>query len=195
MADTGLFSRLKRLFSTDVILCSPDAGGGKRVKRMKEQILSRFGISLPIAMIDKTRKEANEISEMVIIGDVKDKMVVIVDDMVDTGGTLCEAAERLLNEGASHVIAVISHGVLSGPAYDRIFKSRLGKLIVSDSLPILETFYKTLSGDTKQLISTDTKIKVVGVAQQFGLAIAAINNNMSFEALKTHEKSIAHEEV
>jgi ribose-phosphate pyrophosphokinase len=177
----------------DSILCGPDAGSGKRVKRMKEQLAKDFDISLPIVMIDKTRKEANEISEMVVIGDVKDKNVIIVDDMVDTAGTLCEAAQMLLDEGAKQVVAVISHGVLSGPAYDRIFNSNLTLLVVSDSLPIKESFYKTISGDTKQLIDTDSKIMKAPIAQQFGMAIAAINNNMSYEALKQNEKNHTNE--
>ncbi len=176
----------------NTILCGPDAGSGKRVKRMKEQIHKHFNISLNYVMLDKSRKEANVIDEMVIIGDVKDKDVIILDDMIDTAGTLCKAAEVLMEAGANSVRAIISHGVLSGPAYQRIGESVLTELIISDSLP--KKNMKNLIDNNpnefiwEYLLIGHNKIKVISVANQIGLAVAAINNSLSYEALKSQKE-------
>ena len=153
----------------NVILCGPDAGSGKRVKRMKDQLQKRYGLSINYVMLDKTRKEANVIDDMIIIGDVSGKDVIILDDMVDTAGTLCKAAEVIMSAGAKSVRAVISHGVLSGPAIDRIDKCVLTELVISDSLPSVN----------------NDKIHVISVAEQIGMAIASINNELSYEVLKS----------
>lgn len=151
----------------NVVLAGPDAGSGKRVKRMRDQLQKR-GVNLNYIMIDKTRKEANVIDEMVIIGDVKGKDVIILDDMVDTAGTLCKAAEVLIEAGANRVRAIISHGVLSGKAYERIGESKLTELVISDSLVSVP----------------NPKIHIISIDKVIGLAIAANNNDMSYEALK-----------
>ncbi len=153
----------------EVVLCGPDAGSGKRVKRMRDQVNKRYGVNLNIVMIDKTRKQANVIDEMIIIGDVKDKHVIILDDMVDTAGTLCKAAEVLIENGAKTVNAGISHGILSGPAHERISNSLLKELVISDSL------------ESKD----NDKILIASVTQQIGLAISASINNLSYEVLKS----------
>lgn len=172
----------------EIILCGPDAGSGKRVKRMKDQLAKRHSINLNYVMLDKTRSQANVIDEMVIIGDVKDKHVIILDDMVDTAGTLCKAAEVLKEAGAKSVRAIISHGVLSGPAMERIGESHLHSLIISDSLRLKtagELCHQEFN-ETKchNIIIGCEKTIVVSVATQIGLAIAAINNNLSYEVLK-----------
>lgn len=159
---------------TDIVLAGPDAGSGKKVKRMKDQLQKHYGLNVNYIMLDKTRKEANVIDDMIIIGDVKDKNVFILDDMVDTSGTLCKAADVLMDAGAKSVRAIISHGVLSGPAYDRISKSKLARLIISDSL---ET-------------TPNEKIGVVSIADVIGLALAANNNDMSYEALKLAKEKL-----
>jgi ribose-phosphate pyrophosphokinase len=161
-------SYIKKIYDEDTILCGPDAGSGKRVKRMKDQLQKYHDISINYVMLDKTRKEANVIDEMIIIGDVTGKNVIILDDMVDTAGTLCKAAEVLMDAGAKSVRAIISHGVLSGPAYERINESVLTELVVSDSLE-----------STKS-----PKIKVISVEKQISLAICAINSQSSYEGLK-----------
>jgi len=153
----------------EVVLCGPDAGSGKRVKRIRDQVNKRYGVNLNIVMIDKTRKQANVIDEMIIIGDVKDKHVIILDDMVDTAGTLCKAAEVLIQNGAKTVNAGISHGVLSGPAHERISNSLLKELVISDSL------------ESKD----NDKILIASVTEQIGLAISASINNLSYEVLKS----------
>ena len=157
---------------TNIILCGPDAGSGKRVKRMKDQLLKKYNVNLNYVMLDKTRKEANVIDEMVIIGDVRNKDVIILDDMVDTAGTLCKAAEVLIENGAKSVRAIISHGVLSGPAYNRIDDSMLTELIISDSLESMVM----------------EKIVVFSVDEQIGMAIAANNLGLSYDALKSTKK-------
>jgi phosphoribosylpyrophosphate synthetase len=156
---------------------------------MKDQLAKRHGINLNYVMLDKTRRQANVIDEMVIIGDVKDKHIIILDDMVDTAGTLCKAAEVLKNAGAKSVRAIISHGVLSGPAMERIGESQLESLIISDSLP-LKTASELCEKEFDEAKCHDIilgcdKTLVISVATQIGLAIAAINNNVSYEVLKT----------
>jgi ribose-phosphate pyrophosphokinase len=157
----------------DIILCGPDAGSGKRVKRMKDQMGNKYGLEFNYVMIDKTRREANVIDEMVIIGDVNGKDVIILDDIVDTAGTLCKAAEVLIENGAKSVRAIISHGVLSGPAYNRIDESLLTELVISDSLESM----------------VHEKIVVISVAEQIGMAIAANNLGLSYDALKSIKKT------
>lgn len=156
----------------DIILCGPDAGSGKRVKRMKDQMANKYGLEFNYVMLDKTRKEANIIDEMVIIGDVNGKDVIILDDMVDTAGTLCKAAEVLIENGAKSVRAIISHGVLSGPAYNRIDESLLTELVISDSLESM----------------VHEKIVVISMGEQIGMAIAANNLGLSYDALKSIKK-------
>lgn len=180
------------------VLCGPDAGSGKRVKRMQKQIQSHYNVNLNYVMMDKTRTEANKVDEMVIIGDVKGKNVIILDDLIDTAGTLCMAASVLKNAGAIEVNAVISHGVLSGPALERIGKSDLNSLIISNSLPIdtdtklpKQSAFVSRNDSDKYNAAKDglKKILVISVASQIGFAMAAINNHMSYEALKAkHEE-------
>jgi ribose-phosphate pyrophosphokinase len=161
------------IYNENTILCGPDAGSGKRVKRMKDQLAKYHNLSINYVMLDKTRKQANVIDEMIIIGDVTGKDVIILDDMVDTAGTLCKAAEVLIENGANSVRAIISHGVLSGPALGRIEKSVLSELIISDSL------YKEIP-----IGYGEPKIKVISMASQIGYAIIAINSHSSYEGLK-----------
>jgi ribose-phosphate pyrophosphokinase len=161
------------IYNENTILCGPDAGSGKRVKRMKDQLSKYHDISINYVMLDKTRKQANVIDEMVIIGEVAGKDVIILDDMVDTAGTLCKAAEVIMEAGAKSVRAIISHGVLSGPALGRIEKSVLTELVISDSLHKEEPI-----GYGKP------KIKVISMATQIGYAVIAINSHSSYEVLK-----------
>jgi ribose-phosphate pyrophosphokinase len=162
------------IYNENTILCGPDAGSGKRVKRMKDQLAKYHDISINYVMLDKTRKQANVIDEMIIIGDVTGKDVIILDDMVDTAGTLCKAAEVIMEAGANSVRAIISHGVLSGPALGRIEESVLKELIISDSL----------DKGTGPIGLGMTKIKSISVATQIAYAVIAINSQSSYEGLK-----------
>jgi ribose-phosphate pyrophosphokinase len=166
---------IKDVYDAHTILCSPDAGGGKRVKRMKDQLEKRYYLQLNYVMLDKTRSEANVVDEMVIIGDVRGKNVIIIDDMVDTAGTLCKAAEVIMANGAKSVRAVITHGICSGAALARIENSVLTELVISDSLP--------KPWDTNGIYGNG-KITVVSVGKQIGMAIASMSNHLSYEELK-----------
>ena len=171
----------------NVILCSPDAGAAKRVKRYKDR-LKKYNYDLNMVMIDKTRKEANVVDSMVLIGDVKGKNVIIIDDMTDTGGTLCKAAEYLIEEGANSVRAIVTHGVLSGPAFERIANSKLHNFVCSDTLAVPKTvLIKRESGKTPFLseeVNTEEIVYVITCAKQIAKAILAINKNTSIERLK-----------
>jgi len=113
----------------DVVIVSPDAGGAKRAT----SIADRLGVDF--ALFHKERKKANEVSRMVLVGNVKDKIAILVDDMADTCGTLCLAASHLSEAGAQKVFGFVTHGILSGNALQTIEDSNLEKLIVTNTLP------------------------------------------------------------
>ena len=113
------------------MVVSPDVGGVVRARAIAKQI-----DDLDLAIIDKRRPQANETKVMNVIGDVKGKTCILVDDIVDTAGTLCTAAQALKAEGAIKVVAYITHAVLSGPAVERIAKSELDEMIVTDTIPL-----------------------------------------------------------
>jgi len=113
----------------DVVIVSPDAGGAKRAT----SIADRLGVDF--ALFHKERKKANEVSRMVLVGNVKDKVAILVDDMADTCGTLCLAASHLSEAGAVKIFAFVTHGILSGNALESIEASNLEKLIVTNTLP------------------------------------------------------------
>lgn len=162
---------ISSIANENTILASPDAGGVKRVKKIRDFINKYYGINLNYITMDKTRTKANQIDDMVIIGDVKGKDVIIIDDIVDTFGTADKAVNVLIENGSKSVSMIATHGVLSGPAIDRISNSKLHELIISDSIntPI------------------NDKIKIVSVAKQISKAMLSINNNTSYEnnSLKT----------
>ena len=149
----------------EVVIISPDAGGVERARAYAKRMEAN------LAIIDKRREVANVAEVMNIIGQVDGKTCVIVDDMVDTAGTLCEAARALMDEGATSVYAAITHPVLSGPALKRISESALEKLIVTDTIPL------------RPEATENSKIMVVSVAEQLGEAIRRINNEESVSSL------------
>ncbi|TDE36636.1 ribose-phosphate pyrophosphokinase [Antarcticimicrobium sediminis] len=113
---------------SDLMIVSPDVGGVARARELAKRINS------PLAIVDKRREKPGEIAEMTVIGDVTDKVCVIVDDMCDTAGTLCKAAEVLLEKGAKEVHAYITHGVMSGPAVERVTNSVMKTLVLTDTI-------------------------------------------------------------
>lgn len=153
---------LRNLELENLIIASPDIGGSKRARNFANYLKTDFVIC------DKQRKKANEVAEMTIIGDVAGKNVVLVDDMIDTGGTLCKAAQVMLDAGAKSVRAVCTHPILSGDAYERIENSALTELVVCDTLP--------LKKETQ-------KIKVLSVASLFATAIRNTHENKSINSL------------
>ncbi|MBO4244372.1 MAG: ribose-phosphate pyrophosphokinase [Bacteroidales bacterium] len=114
----------------NLVVASPDIGGSKRANTY-----SKF-LQVPMVICHKYREKANEVSEMTVIGDVKGKNVIIIDDIIDTAGTLSKAADLMMGQGALSVRAFITHPVLSGPAYDRITESKLTELYVTDTIPL-----------------------------------------------------------
>lgn len=173
----------------NVTLCAPDAGATKRVKHYRDLIKLRWDIELPMVMIDKTRKKANEVAEMFLIGEVKDQNVLIIDDMCDTGGTLVKAAEELIKFGAKSVRAIVTHGVFSDPAFARFSGSKLEEVVCSDSLPVptyLQVMEMADDQEEHAHFSREgfKKVNYVTTARQIFLAIQAIDNNVSIEDLK-----------
>lgn len=150
----------------DLCVVSPDVGGVVRARQLSE----RLGGEL--AIVDKRRPKAGVSEVMNIIGDVKDKQCIIVDDMIDSGGTLCNAAKALMDKGAKSVLAYASHGVLSNGAHKRIQDSVLKEVVVSDSIPL----------DASQLI-TGGKIRQISVSPLIGEAIRRTSNEESVSNL------------
>lgn len=126
-----LYSKVKtnKEFENAVIV-SPDAGGAKRAAGMADKL------DLPFALIHKERQAANDVSRMILVGDVKDKLTIIIDDMADTCGTLSKASDILIANGASKVIAIVTHGILSGHGIDTINSSKISKLICTNTVPL-----------------------------------------------------------
>jgi ribose-phosphate pyrophosphokinase len=160
-----LLDSLRKKFSGEVVMVSPDAGGVERTRAFAK----RFGAGL--AIIDKRRDRPNESQVMYIVGNVKGKTAVILDDMVDTAGTLCKAAQALKEHGANEVHGCITHPVLSGPAISRIKESVLESLVVTNTIPLNEEAQKV------------DKIKVLSVSALLGEAIRRIHNEDSVSSL------------
>jgi len=152
----------------NIKIISPDAGGAKRAEKFLEEL------NIPesnYAMIYKVRKEANKVESMYLLGEIEGYHAIIVDDMVDTAGSLCKAAELLLEKGATGVSACITHPILSGEAINRIRNSNITKLYVSDSIPLSEEA-KTLPN-----------IEVVSSVNLFNNALKAIESKISLNSL------------
>ena len=128
-ASTIFIPYIKSLYLDNLVIASPDVGGSKRAGSYSKHL------EVPMVLCHKTREKANVIGEMRIIGDVEGKNVIIVDDMVDTAGTLCKAANLMIENGALSVRAIVSHGVMSGSASDRIANSKLTEIAFTDSIP------------------------------------------------------------
>lgn len=114
----------------ECVIVSPDAGGAKRATNMAD------GLDLSFALIHKERARPNEVSRMTLVGDVKGKTAVIVDDMADTCGTLAKAAQVCIENGAKDAIAIVTHGVLSGNAIETLNKSQLKKIVITNTVPV-----------------------------------------------------------
>jgi ribose-phosphate pyrophosphokinase len=120
----------------NTIFASPDVGGVKRARAYARKFDKEFVIC------DKERKKANEVANIIVIGDVKGKDVILIDDLVDTAGTMTMAADKIMEEGAKSVKAICTHPVLSGPAYERLQNSQISQLIVSDTIPLKKNLDK-----------------------------------------------------
>jgi len=173
------YKTIVKNYNGNTILCSPDAGGVKRVKKMRDIIMEHHpDINLPYVTIDKTREGANHVSQMSIIGDVKGKHVLMIDDMCDTGGTLVKATDLLLENGALSVSALVTHAILSGKGINTIGNSRLTNFIYSDSIyhDINEELY-TFNGFTEKALE-------ISIDEAICDAIISINNDVSLNGAK-----------
>lgn len=153
----------------DIMIVSPDVGGVARARELAQRI------GCPLSIVDKRREKAGEVAEMTVIGDVTGKNCIIVDDICDTAGTLCKAAEVLMEKGAKEVHAYITHGVLSGPAVERITNSVMKSLVITDSI------------EPTQAIKSAKNIRIVPTAPMFAQAILNIWNGTSVSSLFDHE--------
>ena len=161
-ASTIFLPYLQKIDTGNLIMAAPDAGGAKRANSYAKKL------DLGLAMCHKHRKVANEIAEMTVIGDVSGKDVILIDDMVDTAGTLTKAADLFIEKGAKSVRALCTHAVLSGPAYDRIENSNLSELVVTDSIPLKKK---------------SEKIKVLSVAQLYADVMKSM---VKHESISSH---------
>ena len=165
-ASTIFLPHIKEMKLPDLVMAAPDTGGTKRANAYSKHL------GCDMAICYKQRKVANQIERMTVIGDVKGKNVVLVDDMIDTAGTLTKAADMMMDLGATSVRAVCTHAVLSGEACARIEKSALAELIVTDTIPI-----------SAEKLAQTTKIKVLSVSQLFADVIRRVR---SHESISSH---------
>ncbi len=128
-ASSVMMPYIKSLKLKNLVMAAPDVGGSKRASNYAKYL------DCPLVLCNKTRKKANEVSDMQIIGDVKGADVVLVDDMVDTAGTITKAADLMMSNGANSVRAIASHCVMSGPASERVQNSALEEIVFTDSIP------------------------------------------------------------
>ena len=154
----------KQLPLHNLVMATPDVGGTKRASSY-----SKF-LEIPMVICHKTRQQANEVADMRIIGDVKDKDVLLVDDIVDTAGTITRAADLMMANGARTVRAMVSHAVMSDPATQRVEQSALKEMIFTDSIPYVKTI---------------EKVTVLSVAEMFAESIRRVRNDESISSLYT----------
>lgn len=158
---------IENIITPNLTFASPDVGSTNRVR----EVASYFGAEMVIC--DKQRKRANEVASMTVIGDVKDKDIVLIDDICDTAGTLTKSAAMLIDKGAKSVRAFCTHPVLSGKAYENIENSVLSELVVCDTIPLKQE---------------SSKIKVLSTAELFSIAIRNVHENKSIHSLFIHSQ-------
>ena len=149
----------------DLMVVSPDVGGVARARELAKRINS------PLSIVDKRREKAGEVAEMTVIGNVEGKTCLIIDDMVDTAGTLCKAAQVLIENGAKEVHSYITHGVMSGPAVERVTNSVMKSLVLTDSIQPTEA------------VKSAPNIRIVPTAPIFAQAILNIWHGTSVSSL------------
>ncbi|WP_447528231.1 MULTISPECIES: ribose-phosphate pyrophosphokinase [unclassified Vreelandella] len=160
-----LLDDIERQNYDDLVVVSPDVGGVVRARAIAKQL------NADLAIIDKRRPQANQAQVMHIIGEIEGRTCVVVDDMIDTAGTLCKAGEALKDRGAARVVAYATHPILSGPAIDNITNSVLDEVVVADTIPLAE--HARRSG----------KIRQLSVAGLIAEAIRRVSNEESVSAM------------
>jgi ribose-phosphate pyrophosphokinase len=149
----------------NAIIVSPDAGGAKRVTSIADRLNVEF------ALIHKERKKANEVASMVLVGDVKDRVAILVDDMADTCGTIVHAADKLVEAGATKVYAILTHGIFSGPAIQRINNACFEAVVVTNTIP------------QDEHMRNCSKIQCIDVSMMFAEAVRRTHNGESVSYL------------
>jgi ribose-phosphate pyrophosphokinase len=174
-ASPVLVSYFRELNLPNLTVVSPDAGGVERARFFAQKM------GAPLAIVDKRRTDMNVAEVMHVIGDVEGQTCLIIDDIIDTAGTLVKTVDALIAAGAGAVYACASHPVLSGPAIDRIANSRLEQVVVTDTIPLREPAQKLMavSGDAQKL----PKIKVLTISGLLGAAIESIHMETSVSSL------------
>ncbi len=175
-ASPVLVSYFRELNLPNLMVVSPDPGGVERARFFAQKM------GAPLAIVDKRRTEMNVAEVMHVVGDVKGHTCLIIDDIIDTAGTLVKTADALLNAGATSVYACASHAVLSGPAIDRIANSRLEQLVVTDTIPLREAAQKLLATG-RDAAQKAPKLKVLTIAGLLGAAIESIHMETSVSTL------------
>jgi ribose-phosphate pyrophosphokinase len=156
----------------DIVIVSPDAGGAKRATSIADRLDRGF------ALIHKERPRPNVVGRMVLVGDVKDKVAILVDDMADTCGTLAKAAQTVKENGAAEVVAIVTHGILSGDAVNIINNSCLSKVVVTNTVPL---------GDKQERCK---KLNVIDVSPTIAEAIRRTHNGESVSFLFHHAPAV-----
>lgn len=164
-----LASYVETLKLENLLIASPDIGGSKRAAAFAKRIGVHTHREVPMVICYKNRRKANKVNELKVLGSVKGMDVVIIDDIADTAGTLCKAAKVMKRKGARSVRAIVSHGVMSGNACQKVMESELEELVFTDSLPF----------DTNRC----KKVKVISIAKAFADTIMAIQEHRSISEI------------
>ncbi|MDE6524506.1 MAG: ribose-phosphate pyrophosphokinase, partial [Paramuribaculum sp.] len=160
-ASTVFIPYIKSLQLPDMVVATPDVGGAKRANSYAKYL------DVPLVLCHKQRAKANVVEAMTVIGDVKDKNVILIDDMVDTAGTICKAANLMMEKGAKSVRALASHAIMSDPASQRVDDSEMTEMIFTNSIPF--------SKDCR-------KATIISVAKMFADTIKRVHNNESISS-------------
>ena len=169
-ASPVLVSEVQRMKLPDLTIVSPDAGGVERARFFAKKI------DAALAIVDKRRVGMDETEVMHVIGDVGGRTCLLLDDIIDTAGTLVKTADALLDAGATRVYACATHPVLSGPALDRLLRSRIEQVIVTNTIPLNDAGRRLTEGDTP-------RIKVLSIAGLIGRAIQSIHEETSVSTM------------
>lgn len=165
-AEPSALRYIKENYSTeDLTIVSPDAGGAKRVASIADKLDVSF------ALIHKERQKANEVSKMVLVGDVSNKVCLLMDDIADTCGTLCKATDVLISSGAKKVVAIVTHGIFSSDAIEKLNNSKLDKIVCTNSLPL---------GDKLERCS---RLELLDISPTLAEAIRRLHNGESVSYL------------
>lgn len=165
-AEPSVLRYIKENYAREqLIIVSPDAGGAKRVASIADKLDVQF------ALIHKERQKANEVSKMVLVGDVSGKVCLLIDDMADTCGTLCKAADVLLANGAQKVVAIVTHGIFSGSAIEKLNNSQLSKIVCTNTIPL------------EGKLAACSKLELLDISPTLAEAIKRLHNGESVSYL------------